>query len=177
MMGTVKSLSGESVFEYNQDDDNCSSESQEFLIFMLGNEQYGIDIKKVQEIRGYDNVTRVPGTPEFIKGVTNLRGLIVPIVDMRIKFKLDIPSYDLLTVVIILTVKGRLVGMVVSSVSDVISLTPRQIQILPNCESILKPEYLIGLSSIGERVVILIDIERFMTSDEMALMDNTDESL
>ena len=177
MMGTLKSLSGESVFDYNQDDANSSSEGQEFLTFMLGNEQYGIDIKKVQEIRGYDNVTRVPNVPEFIKGVINLRGLIVPIVDMRIKFKLDTPTYDTLTVVIILNVKGRLVGRVVSSVFDVISLTPRQIQILPNCDSILKQEYLIGLSSIGERVVILIDIERLMTSEEMALMDNSDESL
>jgi purine-binding chemotaxis protein CheW len=176
MAGTVKSLFDESVVKAIPED-NSSSECQEFLTFMLGNEQYGIDIQKVLEIRGYDSVTRIPNAPEFIKGVINLRGLIVPIVDMRLKFKLDTPTYDPHTVVIILNVKGRLVGMVVSSVSDVISLTPRQIQILPNCNSIVKQEYLIGLSTIGQRVVILIDIERLMTSDEMALMDNADESL
>ncbi|MFZ4698501.1 MAG: chemotaxis protein CheW [Candidatus Methylumidiphilus sp.] len=155
--------------------DDAGADSQEYLTFMLGNEEYGIDILKVQEIRGYDNVTRVPSAPVFIKGLINLRGLIVPIVDMRIKFKLGIPSYDHLTTVIILDINGRFVGIVVSGVSDVINITPRQIQSLPNNGSTLKSEYLLGLCSIGERMVILIDVDRLMLSEEIALKHGTDE--
>lgn len=156
-------------------DGGCDTEinRQEFLTFMLGNEEYGIEILKVQEIRGYDNVTRIPGAPAFIKGVSNLRGLIVPIVDMRIKLELGIPSYDALTVVIILNINGRLVGIVVGSVCDVITLTPPQIQDLPICDAALPAEYLFGLSKIGERMVILINVDKLMTSGEMALMDNS----
>ena len=148
---------------------------QEFLTFMLGNEEYGIDILKVQEIRGYDNVTRIPGVPNFIKGVTNLRGLIIPIVDMRIKFKLGVSSYDHLTAVIILNINGRLAGIVVSGVSDVITLNPNQIQSLPNYSTILKSEYLFGLCSIGDRMVILINVDKLMTSAEMALTENDED--
>src|SRR6478609_2756409 len=98
--------------------------SNEFLAFTLGKEEYGIDILKVQEIRGYDAVTRIANAPEFVKGVINLRGIIVPIVDMRIKFQLGEPTYDQFTVVIIMNIGERVVGMVVDSVSDVITLTP-----------------------------------------------------
>src|SRR5512147_1311528 len=100
----------------------------EFLTFTLGNEEYGIDILKVQEIRGYDAVTTIANSPEFIKGVINLRGIIVPIVDMRIKFNLGNVTYNNLTVVIILNVANRVVGMVVDGVSDVIALTPDQLK-------------------------------------------------
>ena len=99
----------------------------EFLAFTLGEEEYGIDIQKVQELRGYDAVTRIANAPEFIKGVVNLRGIIVPIIDMRIKFALGKPSYDQFTVVIVLNIGGRVVGMVVDSVSDVITLSAEQI--------------------------------------------------
>ena len=100
-----------------------ASQGKEFLAFKLGAEEYGIDILKVQEIRGYEAVTRIANAPEFIKGVINLRGIIIPVVDMRIKFKLGEPVYDQFTVVIILNINGRVVGMVVDSVSDVTSLT------------------------------------------------------
>ena len=103
----------------------------EFLAFTLGREEYGIDILQVQEIRGYEPVTRIANAPDFIKGVVNLRGTIVPIVDMRIKFNLGTPTYDQFTVVIILNIAGRVVGMVVDSVSDVITLTPEQIKPAP----------------------------------------------
>ena len=96
----------------------------EFLTFRLGGEEYGIDILRVQEIRGYESVTRIANTPDFIKGVMNLRGTIVPVVDMRIKFSLGEPVYDQFTVVIVLNIAGRVVGMVVDSVSDVTTLTP-----------------------------------------------------
>lgn len=143
----------------------------EFLTFMLGEEEYGIDILKVQEIRGYDNVTRIPGAPDFIKGLTNLRGLIVPIVDMRLKFQLGEPVYDHLTVVVVLNIEGRLVGIVVGSVSDVISVMPGEIQNVSDCSPLLKPEYLLGLISVGERMVILINVDRLMGSGEMGLVE------
>ncbi|STJ14558.1 chemotaxis protein [Escherichia coli] len=104
---------------------------QEFLVFTLGDEEYGIDILKVQEIRGYDQVTRIANTPAFIKGVTNLRGVIVPIVDLRIKFSQVDVDYNDNTVVIVLNLGQRVVGIVVDGVSDVLSLTAEQIRPAP----------------------------------------------
>ena len=153
------------VFDVNSD----SIYSQEYLTFILGEEEYAIDILKVKEIRGYSQVTRIPGTPEFIKGVANIRGLIVPIIDLRIKFNLGIPIYDSFTTVIILDINNRLVGIVTSSVSDVITLSLSQIQSLPDCGFILKSDYLLGLASVDDRMIILIDADKLMTSRETAL--------
>ena len=141
----------------------------EFLTFTLGEEEYGMDILKVQEIRGYDAVTVIANTPEFIKGVINLRGIIVPIVDLRIKFHLGKISYDQFTVVIILNLGHRVVGIVVDSVSDVLSLTPEQIKAAPSLSATLDTRYIIGLGTVDERMLILVDIERLMSSNEMAL--------
>jgi purine-binding chemotaxis protein CheW len=143
----------------------------EFLTFTLGPEEYGIDILKVQEIRGYDSVTTIANTPEFIKGVINLRGIIVPIVDMRIKFKLKNVSYDQLTVVIILNLASRVVGMVVDGVSDVIALTTEQIKAAPQFGATLDTQYLMGLGTVDERMLILVDIEKLMNSSDMELVD------
>jgi len=143
----------------------------EFLTFTLGKEEYGIDILKVQEIRGYDAVTTIANTPEFIKGVINLRGIIVPIVDMRIKFKLENVTYDQLTVVIILNLASRVVGMVVDGVSDVIALTPEQIKPAPQFGATLDTRYLMGLGTVDERMLILVDIEKLMSSSDMELVD------
>jgi purine-binding chemotaxis protein CheW len=143
----------------------------EFLTFNLGPEEYGIDILKVQEIRGYDAVTTIANTPSFIKGVINLRGIIVPIVDMRIKFKLENVTYDQLTVVIILNLASRVVGMVVDGVSDVIALTQEQIKTAPQFGAMLDTQYLMGLGTVDERMLILVDIEKLMSSNEMALVD------
>jgi purine-binding chemotaxis protein CheW len=143
----------------------------EALAFTLGNEEYGINILKVQEIRGYDAVTKIANAPEFIKGVINLRGIIVPIVDMRIKFNLGSPTYDQFTVVIILNIADRVVGMVVDSVSDVITLNSGQIKPAPEMGSALNTDYLIGLGTIDERMVILVDIDRLMSGAEMGLIE------
>ncbi len=143
----------------------------EFLAFTLGKEEYGIDILKVQEIRGYEAVTRIANAPEFIKGVVNLRGIIVPIVDMRIKFNLGEPTYDQFTVVIILNIGGRIVGMVVDSVSDVITLNPGQVKPAPEMGTAFNTDYLIGLGTLDERMLILIDIDKLMSSAEMGLID------
>ncbi len=143
----------------------------EFLAFTLGEEEYGIDIQKVQELRGYDAVTRIANAPEFIKGVVNLRGIIVPIIDMRIKFALGAPTYDQFTVVIVLNIGGRVVGMVVDSVSDVITLSAEQIKPAPEMGAALDTDYLIGLGTLDERMLILVDIDRLMSSEEMGLVE------
>jgi purine-binding chemotaxis protein CheW len=143
----------------------------EFLSFTLGQEEYGIDIQKVQELRGYDAVTRIANAPEHIKGVVNLRGIIVPIIDMRIKFNLGTPTYDQFTVVIILNIASRVMGMVVDSVSDVITLMQEQIKPAPAMGSVLDTDYLICLGTLDERMLILVDIDRLMSSSEMGLIE------
>ena len=143
----------------------------EFLTFTLGCEEYGMDILKVQEIRGYDAVTTLANTPDFIKGVINLRGTIIPIVDLRIKFHLGTVEYNQLTVVVILNIGHRMVGVVVDSVSDVLSLTPEQIRPAPNLAAGLDSRYITGLGTVGERMLILVDIEKLMCSSEMDLTD------
>ncbi|MBG6077590.1 chemotaxis protein CheW [Polaromonas sp. CG_9.11] len=150
---------------------SSASKALEFLSFTLGQEEYGIDIQKVQELRGYDTVTRIANAPEHIKGVVNLRGIIVPIIDMRIKFNLGTPTYDQFTVVIILNIASRVMGMVVDSVSDVITLKPEQIKPAPAMGSVLDTEYLMGLGTLDERMLILIDLDRLMSSDEMGLIE------
>ncbi|MGZ8202504.1 MAG: chemotaxis protein CheW [Burkholderiales bacterium] len=148
-----------------------ASRTNEYLTFTLGQEEYGVEILKVQEIRGYEAVTRIANAPEFIKGVANLRGTIVPIVDMRIKFKLGEPEYNQFTVVIILNVAGRVVGMVVDSVSDVIELKPEQIRPAPDFAAAFDTHYITGLGTVDDRMLILVDIERLMTAADMGLME------
>jgi purine-binding chemotaxis protein CheW len=145
--------------------------SGEYLTFTLGSEEYGIDILKVQEIRGYDAVTRIAQAPDFIKGVINLRGVIVPIVDLRIKFKLGTPTYDQFTVVIILNIGKRVMGIVVDGVSDVIQLNADNLRPAPEFGSILDTRYILGLGTVDERMIIIVDIEKLMTSQEMALVE------
>ncbi|HSN34427.1 MAG TPA: chemotaxis protein CheW [Ideonella sp.] len=142
---------------------------REFLSFKLGAEEYGIDILKVQEIRGYEKPTRMANVPEFIKGVVNLRGIIVPIIDMRIKFRLDAVEYDAFTVVIILNVAGRVLGIVVDGVSDVVTLAPGQIRPAPDFAAALDTGYVIGLGTLDDRMLILVDIEKLIASDEMGM--------
>lgn len=151
------------------------TDNKEYLVFILAEQEYGIDILKVQEIRGYEaqSVTRIANVPAFIKGVTNLRGVIVPIVDLRIKFNLEEVSYDHQTVVVILNLDSRVVGVVVDGVSDVLNLAKSQISDAPQFgSSVLSTEYLTGIGTVGERMLILVDIEKLMTSEEMALVDS-----
>jgi purine-binding chemotaxis protein CheW len=143
---------------------------QEYLTFTLGHEEYGVDILKVQEIRGYEKPTSIANAPAFIKGVVNLRGTIVPIVDMRIKFNLGEETYDQFTVVIILNVVDRVVGMVVDGVSDVISLEAEQMRPAPEFSSSFDTRYITGLGTIEDRMLILIDIDNLMSSSDMGLL-------
>jgi purine-binding chemotaxis protein CheW len=160
----------------NQPSNNASNQpAQEFLTFTLGSEEYAIDILRVQEIRGYDQVTAIANSPPFIKGVINLRGAIVPIVDLRIKFNLPSVTYDPFTVVIILNVLNRIVGAVVDSVSDVIALSGMEIKPPPEFGGSFDTEYLLGLATVSERMLILVDIEKLMGSRELALLNTPND--
>lgn len=147
---------------------DLKSKASEYLTFRLSQEEYGIDILKVQEIRGYEPPTHIANAPKFIKGVVNLRGTIVPIIDMREKFNHD-AAFNAFTVVIILSLKSRLVGIVVDSVSDVLALSPDDVKAAPDFESIVDTNSLLGLGSVGERMLILLDIEKLMSAPDMGL--------
>ena len=147
-----------------------TSAAREYLTFRLDQEEYGIDILKVQEIRGYEPPTRIAHAPEFIKGVVNLRGTIVPIVDMRLKFNCSKAEYNSFTVVIILNLHRRVVGIVVDSVSDVMELAPEAIRPAPDIESAIDNGCILGLGSVGERMLILLDIEKLMSNVDMGLV-------
>jgi purine-binding chemotaxis protein CheW len=150
---------------------DTSAQPSEYLTFRLGEEEYGIDILKVQEIRGYEQPTRIANAPSFVKGVVNLRGVIVPIVDLRLKFGLGAAEYDEFTVVIILNLGTRVVGMVVDSVSDVMALSPDQIREAPQINSVVDSGFITGLGTLNDRMLILIAIEKLMIASDMALVD------
>ncbi len=150
---------------------------REYLTFSLGKVEYAMDILKVQEIRGYDSVTHMANTPDFMKGVINLRGVIVPIIDMRIKFNLGNVVYDEFTVVIIINVLGRVIGMVVDGVSDVVTLSPEQIKPAPEFGSGINSEYITGMGTVNEQMLVLVDIERLIGSDDMHLVAAADNHL
>jgi purine-binding chemotaxis protein CheW len=148
---------------------------REVLSFKLGTEEYGIDILKVQEIRGYEPPTRIANAPHFVKGVVNLRGVIVPIVDMRLRLNLADAQYNDFTVVIVLNIASRTMGIVVDSVSDVIELAPQQIKAAPEFSGAIDASHILGLGTVKsgdtERMLILMDIEKMMLSPEMGLVD------
>jgi purine-binding chemotaxis protein CheW len=148
----------------------------EFLTFRLGAEEYGIDILRVQEIRSYEQPTRIANAPAFLKGVVNLRGVIVPIVDLRLKLGCDSAEYNGFTVVIVLNVRGRVVGAVVDSVSDVLELGREDIRPAPELNSSIDADFITGIGTVkngdAERMLILMDIEGLMSSADMGLMSN-----
>lgn len=146
---------------------------REFLAFKLGNEEYGMDILRVQEIRSYEPPTRMANAPAYILGVVNLRGVIVPILDMRIKFNLALVNYDTFTVVIVLNIGKQVVGMVVDGVSDVITFTSAQLRPIPEFSSTIGSDHLLAIGSIQDRMLILLDIEKLMSSTEMGLISAT----
>lgn len=158
----------------SQDDArNAQARKSEFLTFRLGAESYGIDILKVQEIRGYETPTSIANAPPFIKGVINLRGVIVPILDLRVKFRLPDTPYDAFTVVIILKVASRVVGIVVDSVSDVLSLDEEAIRATPEFASAtFDTKYITGLATVEGGMLILLDIEKLLTGADMALVES-----
>ena len=147
----------------------------EYLTFRLGAEEYGIDILRVQEIRSYEQPTRIANAPAFLKGVVNLRGVIVPIIDLRLKLGClnaqGLAEYNHFTVVIVLNVRGRVVGAVVDSVSDVLALAGDAIRPAPAMNATIDTSFITGIGSVAERMLILMDIEALMSSTDMGLMN------
>lgn len=143
---------------------------REFLAFKLGSEEYGINILSVQEIRSFEQPTRMTSAMPYLLGVVNLRGVIVPIVDMRIRFNLREVNYDHFTVVIVLNLGARVVGMVVDGVSDVIALSPDQLRAVPECSSSIANDHLLAIGSLDNRMLILLDIEKLMASADIGLV-------
>ena len=158
--------------EVNKFNEGLEASIREYLTFRLDQEEYGIDILKVQEIRGYEPPTRIANAPEFIKGVVNLRGTIIPIIDMRLKFNCEKVVYNSFTVVIILSLHNRIVGIVVDSVSDVMKLPVDSLKSAPDIESSIGSDAVLGLGSLGDRMLILLDIERLMSGVDMGLVQD-----
>ena len=145
---------------------------QEFLTFVIGEESYALDIMKVKEIRGYEAVTKIANAPSFLKGVINLRGDIVPIVDLRIKFNVGEATYNEFTIVIMLNIEDRIVGIVVDEVSDVIKVSTDDISPPPEFGVAFDSQFLHGLVTIDENMIILVNIEALITSEELQLFEH-----
>jgi purine-binding chemotaxis protein CheW len=142
----------------------------QYLTLRLGSEEYAIDILRVQEIRSYEEPTRMVNAPVFVKGVINLREVIVPIVDLRLKLNIDKVEYNEFTVVIILNVRGTVIGAVVDAVSDVVTLTTESIKAAPQFETSIDSRFITGLADVGERMLIVMNIEALMSNAEMGMM-------
>jgi len=140
------------------------------LTLRLGKEEYAIDILRVQEIRSYEEPTRMVNAPAFIKGVVNLRGVIVPIIDLRLKLGLEQADYDAFTVVIILNIQGTVVGVVVDAVSDVVTLADDMVKPAPQFNAALDARFITGLANVGERMLIVINMDALLSSAELGML-------
>jgi purine-binding chemotaxis protein CheW len=143
-------------------------EGSQYLTFILGEEHYGVDILRVQEIKGYTTVTRIPNTPPYIKGVLNLRGAIVPIVDLRAKFSMDAVEPTMFTVIVVVVVRGRIMGIIVDAVSDVLDIANKDIQPPPEFGSTVDVSFVKGIGKCGERLVTILDIDHVLLDREVA---------
>jgi purine-binding chemotaxis protein CheW len=150
--------------------------TREVLVFVLGKEEYGVDILKVQEIRGYEKVTPLPAAPAYLKGVVNLRGIIVPVIDLRVKFGMANPAYDASTVMVVLRIAARVIGIVVDGVSDVMRLSPADVKPAPELGTLVDSSYLAGLATLDERMILLVDIEKFLSGGELKLLAQVAET-
>jgi purine-binding chemotaxis protein CheW len=145
---------------------------REYLAFSLGGEEYAVNILQVQEIRAYERVTRIANMPAFIKGVMNLRGAVVPVVDLRVRFNVGKAEYDASTIVIVINIGPRTIGMVVDGVSDVVSLKASQLRPAPQIAGVLTAEFLEGVAILDQRMLIIVDINGLMSSKEMGLLES-----
>jgi purine-binding chemotaxis protein CheW len=146
---------------------------REYLAFSLGGEEYAVNILQVQEIRAYERVTRIANMPAFIKGVMNLRGAVVPVVDLRVRFNVGKAEYDASTIVIVINIGPRTIGMVVDGVSDVVSLKASQLRPAPQIAGVLTAEFLEGVAILDQRMLIIVDINGLMSSKEMGLLESS----
>ena len=147
-----------------------SSDDQQFLTFNLAEEFYGVDILKVQEIKGYTNVTKIPNTPDYLKGVLNLRGTIVPIVDLRMKFGMGVTEPTSFTVVVVVNVRNRVMGFLVDAVSDVLDLNAKEIQPPPDMGTTVDITFVAGIGNANDHLVTLLDIDRVLTNEEIKVV-------
>jgi len=155
---------------------DIDSDTDQYLTFILADEEYGVDILRVQEIKGWDSVTPIPNTPSYIKGVINLRGTIVPIIDLRQRFKMDSVEYGPMTVVIVLKIecqdRDRIMGIVVDAVSDVYDVPEEEMKPAPDFGDIVDIEFISGLATVDEKMIIVLDIDHLLSGDELKLTDS-----
>lgn len=144
-----------------------ATDGSQFLTFQLGEELYGVDILRVQELKGYTTVTRIPNTPSYIKGVMNLRGTIVPIVELRVTFGMETIDYTMLSVIVVVAVRDRVMGLVVDSVSDVLNISQKDIQAPPEFGTKVNVSFLDGIANCGGKLVALLNIDRLLSENEM----------
>lgn len=145
--------------------------TDQFLTFVLGAEQYGVEILRVQEIRGYSAVTPIPHTPPHIKGVMNLRGTVIPVVDLRAKFAMESSGYDKFTVIIVVTVGERVIGLVVDAVSDVLDIPASELRATPDLGVRVDTRFISGMANVGDRLTVLLDIERLLSEDDVCALE------
>ena len=157
-MQTIETVSTQASF---------ATDIQQYLSFALGSEQYGIEILRVQEIKGYSGITPIPNTPPHIRGVMNLRGTVIPVVDLRAKFNLQAQQYDKFTVIIVVTVGARIIGLVVDAVSDVLDISRHQIRPAPDLGSREGTLFISGMVHVGENLVVLLDIATLLAEDSL----------
>lgn len=155
---------------------DLDNDTDQYLTFILADEEYGVDILRVQEIKGWDSVTPIPNTPEFIKGVINLRGTIVPIIDLRKRFSMPEIEYGPVTVIIVLKIeckdKDRIMGIVVDAVSDVYDVPEEEMKPAPDFGGVVNVEFVRGLATVSEKMIIVLDIDHLLSGDEMMATDS-----
>jgi purine-binding chemotaxis protein CheW len=144
-----------------------ATDGNQFLTFQLGDELYGVDILRVQEIKGYTTVTKIPNTPPHIKGVLNLRGTIVPIVELRTKFGMPTIDYTMFTVIVVVVVKEKIMGLVVDAVSDVLNIDRKDIQPPPQFGAKVDVSFLNGIGKSGDKLVALLDMDRLLSDSDL----------
>jgi len=144
-----------------------TTDGSQFLTFQLGEELYGVDILRVQEIKGYTAVTRIPNTPAHIKGVLNLRGTIVPIVELRTKFGMPTIDYTMFTVIVVVVVREKIMGLVVDAVSDVLNIDKKDIQPAPQFGAKVDVSFLNGIGKSGDKLVALLDMDRLLSDNDL----------
>lgn len=154
---------------------NENNTTNKYLTFVLATEEYAVDILRVQEIKGWSKVTPIPNTPDYIRGVINLRGTIVPIIDLRLRFALERLDYGQMTVVVVVKVvsgnRERIMGIVVDAVSDVYDISENEIKPPPDFGSVISMEFIRGLATVNEKMVIILDIDRLLNSGELAIVE------
>ena len=143
----------------------------QYVTFTLDDEEYGVEVLKVQEIIGYQGFTRVPSVPSFVKGVINLRGLVVPIVDLRIKLSMQEKAYDNFTVILILEVRGKTIGAIVDAVSDVVNLKEDEVQATPDFASGVSVDFIAGMGRRGDKLIIMLDIDKVLNIGDLVIAD------